>query len=390
MAPADGDLTHDLTNSKGDDEALRANLLEKYDPIYAARSKDLLANADQLPDEIPEDAIGDWTDLTKSLTAQLRAMDNSREVEKAPHLRANQVIENTFQKMMQPLKDRLTVIKEKVKVASEKKKERLKKAAEEEARRKREEAERVRQQKEAEERERLRIAADAEAERKRIQREAEEAERKRIAAINEEKHWDMIELARLAAEAEDAEREAAKIRERIDAATRRATKERLKREADEREAQASNLKKSQTETAKEVEQTHQKLDHLNRRASWDEGLLVDAAAQEEERLKREAGRATRETEKAVNKEQTAIAVEQKVENAKSSEFSRTRGDLGSLASLSDRWTFAVTDWAAVDPVQIWPHITEEAKLKAFGSMVRAGHREIAGVHVYEEERLNVR
>ena len=76
--------------------------------------------------------------------------------------------------------------------------------------------------------------------------------------------------------------------------------------------------------------------------------------------------------------------------AKAAEFSRTRGDLGSVASLRTFWDFKIEDYDHIDLGVLRPHIPRDAIEKACRSFVKAGGRELRGVTVFENTQTVVR
>lgn len=76
--------------------------------------------------------------------------------------------------------------------------------------------------------------------------------------------------------------------------------------------------------------------------------------------------------------------------AKPAEMSRTRGDMGAVASLKTTWKVDIIDRNALDVKLLLPHFTEEALQKALNAAVRAGIREISGAKIYQESTTVVR
>lgn len=118
---------------------------------------------------------------------------------------------------------------------------------------------------------------------------------------------------------------------------------------------------------------------------------------EEECLKREeaerlAAQARTETDldRAVEAEQEALAAE-KAADATPAELARTRSaDLGSVSTLRTSWEFEVVDWDAVPLDVLRPYIARADIEKAIRAFVRAGHRELKGVRVFETQTAMVR
>lgn len=88
--------------------------------------------------------------------------------------------------------------------------------------------------------------------------------------------------------------------------------------------------------------------------------------------------------------QTTAAEAQKAAEAKPAELARTRGDFGSLATLSRQWTFKDLDREAIDLEALRPHIPLDGIEKAVRAAIKAGAREIKGVTIYEDAKASVR
>jgi len=242
-APDDGTpntLAHDTRNAANEEQQIRDNLATKYDHMHP-RTKELLADAELAPAEIPEADIGRWQDTAKMMKSQWNALDNARAVEKAPYDRAAATVHNFFLDPMGRIEAARKSLAAKVTTAKEKLKERLQREAEEEARRKREEAERVRLQKEAELRakreEEERKAAEAE----RIQREAREAEERKIAEAQARQRAAEEEQRKIRENRERAEREAREAEERAERARKEETRRKAEEEAKAKQAEADRL-----------------------------------------------------------------------------------------------------------------------------------------------------
>lgn len=84
------------------------------------------------------------------------------------------------------------------------------------------------------------------------------------------------------------------------------------------------------------------------------------------------------------------AVAQRAAEAKPAELSRTRGDVGSVASLKTRWTGEVVDRAALDVAALAPYIPAAALQTALNGAIKAGVREIKGCRIFQETTATVR
>lgn len=81
---------------------------------------------------------------------------------------------------------------------------------------------------------------------------------------------------------------------------------------------------------------------------------------------------------------------QKAAEVKPAELSRSRGDLGSVASLRSFWDFADLDRPTLDLETLRNHLPLEALEKAVRSFVKAGGRELRGARIYENTQAAVR
>lgn len=92
----------------------------------------------------------------------------------------------------------------------------------------------------------------------------------------------------------------------------------------------------------------------------------------------------------------AIATEAQAEQAaraaqaKPAELSRTRGEVGSVASLRTRWVGEVTDRATLDLEALRPYLPLAALQTALNGAIKAGAREIRGATIYQESSAAVR
>lgn len=76
--------------------------------------------------------------------------------------------------------------------------------------------------------------------------------------------------------------------------------------------------------------------------------------------------------------------------AKPAEMSRSRGDLGAVASLRTYWDFADLARDTLDLEPLRAHLPQDALEKAVRSFVRAGGRELLGVRIFENTATSVR
>lgn len=76
--------------------------------------------------------------------------------------------------------------------------------------------------------------------------------------------------------------------------------------------------------------------------------------------------------------------------AKPAELSRTRGEVGSVASLKTRWVGEVSDRASLDLESLRPYLPVAALQTALNGFIKAGGRELRGASITQEQTANVR
>lgn len=274
-------------------EELRARLTETHAP-YIERARELLGIEERLPETMDDDQEQKIQDTIKSMTKFTRASEVTRLAANDPHralIAATDAFFKAWSDKVDALKAKLT--KDYLTPYQQKKKD------EEQARRDAAAAEARRIQEEEQKRARAEAVALAEAKRK--QREAEEAaaaaERERLAAIAR------AEQERLAAERAAAE---AKNKAERDAAAK------LQREAAEKAAAE--------------------------KAKADEAARLARAEQERAAEQRRAAEADAKAARdAADKAKADKAAAEKAAGAKAADMSRSRSDLGSIASLRTVW-----------------------------------------------------
>ena len=111
----------------------------------------------------------------------------------------------------------------------------------------------------------------------------------------------------------------------------------------------------------------------------------DAAEAEANRLSAEAERTMRPQmlDRAIQAEAVAEGA-RKAADASVSDLSRTRGDLGGVTSLRSRWTYKVTNPAAI-PVEYM--VDNQVMLN---EAIRKGLRELPGIEIYNDMKAVVR
>ncbi|MCA3246075.1 MAG: hypothetical protein ING19_21145 [Azospirillum sp.] len=132
-----------------------------------------------------------------------------------------------------------------------------------------------------------------------------------------------------------------------------------------------------------------------RRAAEEEARRVREEAEARARAAQEAeakGRAHEAAlamDAAVAKEAEAQAAEAQAE-AKPAELSRTRGEIGSVASLRQVWKGEVLDRAALDLEALRPYLPFAALETAINGFVKAGGRELKGARIFQHTAATVR
>lgn len=115
------------------------------------------------------------------------------------------------------------------------------------------------------------------------------------------------------------------------------------------------------------------------------------AAEREAAMQQEADLAPAiEAEERAAQAQADAAQAAKAADAKPAELSRTRGDLGAVASLRRVWVGEIVDRERLDLDALRPHLAEADMQKALNAFVRAGGRELRGASIYENTSAVVR
>ena len=72
-------------------------------------------------------------------------------------------------------------------------------------------------------------------------------------------------------------------------------------------------------------------------------------------------------------------------------MARTRGDVGALATLQTFWDFdpLTLNRAELDLEALRQHLPADAIDKAIRSFIRAGGRDLRGVHIFENQKARV-
>ena len=125
-------------------------------------------------------------------------------------------------------------------------------------------------------------------------------------------------------------------------------------------------------------------------------------AEEAERQRREAEAAAEaaatdaDLDAAISAEELARQAEadavraKREAEAKPADLSRSRGDLGAVASLHTFWDWKDLDRDTIDLDALRPHFPADAIEKAVRSYIRAGGRKLTGVTIFENTETRVR
>lgn len=87
---------------------------------------------------------------------------------------------------------------------------------------------------------------------------------------------------------------------------------------------------------------------------------------------------------------TAAATAAKAAAEKPAAMARTRGDVGSLGTLRQHWTFKDLDREKIALDVLRPYLSEEDIGKAIRLAIKAGLRQIRGAEIYEAQEVTVR
>lgn len=136
------------------------------------------------------------------------------------------------------------------------------------------------------------------------------------------------------------------------------------------------------------------------RREREEAARLAREAEEAARREAEAAAAAmasaQDLDAAVMAEQVAAQAAADAERArkdaevKAADLSRSRGELGAVASLRTFWTFRDLDRDRIDLEKLRPHLPLAALEAALNAYIRAGGREIAGAVIFEDTKTTVR
>lgn len=369
----DDDARHGIGGNNPPDpiEILRTHLRETYAPLMK-RCDELLALEGRLPAEMDDDWEAKITEAIKSCTKFIRNSETTRLDANEPHRALIAATDGFFKAMS----DKVDTLKTKMAAQYLTPYQQMKAAAE---KRRREEEARAAKAKAAEE-ERLRreeAARLAEAKRKEeaAKQEAARIERER----REEKERREAEARREIERAEEAKREARRLEQEA--------KEKKDREA----AEAAKAAKAKAD--REIAEAKEKRDREAREAKEEAERKAAEAKEAADRAKDE--RREQERVAAEARDRAAASTQRantagRAAQAKQSELSRTRTDLGAIASLRTVWEFEVIDAEAVP--RLYLSVNEAAIAAAIKAATIDGKcsLKIDGVRIYPKTDSVVR
>lgn len=344
-----GSLAHDPSTNNPPEPTVR----ERIEQLYArelARIAELIASCEAAPASIGNDeTAGKVGDLKKMVRTALKAADEARKIEKEPHMTRAKEVDAIFINLMDKLEAAWKKPNEALGDYLEKKKEAERLERERKAKEERDKAERLAREA-AELAERRRIADEAAAEAEAARREASEnkdsAEQRKLNAV------------------------AAVAKAKADRASARRDKDEGKIEAAEAALTAAN---AELDSAKEELRQHREAAAAALKAAERAASEAKAATKDHKQTESDAGRADTKASRA-----------EKETRATPAEMSRTRsGDLGSVSSLAQRWTFDIVDLMAIPANKLWPYFSEEDIRGAVSRAVHQGVRELPGVNIFQ-------
>jgi hypothetical protein len=343
-------------------ETIAQRLTKLFKPMVD-RLAGIEAEAANMPDVIEDDetskAIGDLVKIAKT---ELRAAEAARKAEKDPYKAAGDQVDGFFKVKADRVKSVVAALEQRVSSY-------LQVKAQREARRRQEEADRLRAEAEA----RMREAEEADA--RRAEAEA--------AALNERATADAARVG-------------------LDVALGLASDARVERtlaESEMRDAKRANDPDAYTTASKRRDDAHAKATALEARVK--ELRAQEAAANERAREQERAAKAERKAaDDAIGQavvHGTASTRHEKAATASAADLSRTRGDLGSVASLRTDWVFDNLERTNIDLEALRQHLPLTAIEQAVRSWINAnkdglksGEAKLRGVRVFEQTKAVVR
>lgn len=118
----------------------------------------------------------------------------------------------------------------------------------------------------------------------------------------------------------------------------------------------------------------------------EEKRLAQALAAKEANRDKHAEQHTAKAEAAGERADQAEAIA----NASAADLTRQRLDSGVLASSQEKWTFEITDFDAIPLDKLRPYFNRAHVEQAVRLAVKQGHRDLAGVRIFEDIKASFR
>jgi hypothetical protein len=329
-------MTADIGHNSGQKQTIRDRLEALYTRVIN-RFKELTETADEVPAVIADETTAtNVSDLVKLMKVAVKEADGARKIEKEPYLSAGQQVDAFFKTPCEQIEAKAADLQRRLTLYLQEKEAAERRRREEEAVAARERAQRLFD--EAAQRDEERIAAEKLAEEQRAKANAARADKE--TAINEVRNFTQI----------------------IDIA---------KREL--RDAKATqNVEAMKLANTKLLTATEQKAAMQER---VDEFRAEERAAAEEAAAKaREAKTIARDVKEQIGSSERQERMADKLDNkaqAGSSELGRTRGGLGSMASLTQRWAIEDIQRHSLDLEALRDHLPIGALETAVRSWIDA-------------------
>jgi hypothetical protein len=347
---------------------VKEQMEQKYPEVFR-RLDEVEALAALIPEKIVnDDEAGKVQDMIKAMRVAINQADGARKVEKEDYDAIVKQINATFKIPMERVNSAMATARARLDVYLEEK-------AAAERRRREEEAERLRLA--AEEKQREAAAAEArarEAEQRRIEeeRKAREAEEARAKAVKDREE---AEARAAQAKADEARLKAQRLAEAAEAAKRK--------EQDEAEAAARAIRIAEQKKLEE--------EAKQRRIAEEAAALAAKGVADAERAKQrdaeDAARAAKREERAEGRAadaalDSAVREERRADRmdgaaqAGDAEMSRTRGELGTVGSLAQRWTYTVVAPDKINLDMLRGYISADAIEAAVGRWMAANRNRL--------------
>ena len=137
---------------------------------------------------------------------------------------------------------------------------------------------------------------------------------------------------------------------------------------------------------KEEEARRAALEESRRQREEAERLAQEAASLAAAKMTQAAAETINE---AARLDDEAARAARKAEETKASEFARTRGSYGSVATLGTKWVGEIISRDELDIVRLLPYLSLDSLQKALNAYVKAGNRELKGARIFEDKVARV-